>query len=34
MPPQVMDLMPETQEDFDRPKIQIDSDQMNEEYRD
>jgi hypothetical protein len=34
MPPQVMDLMPESNADFDTPKIPIDSDQMSEEYRD
>jgi hypothetical protein len=33
MPPQVMDLMPESMDDFDRAKIPIDSDQMQEDYR-
>jgi len=33
MPPQVMDLMPESNDDFDTPKIPIDPEQMNEEYR-
>ena len=31
MPPQVMDLMPETLDDFDREKIEIDPDQLNQE---
>ena len=31
MPPQVMDLMPESMDDFDRAKIPIDSDQLNQE---
>jgi len=31
MPPQVMDLMPETLDDFDREKIQIDPEQLNQE---
>jgi hypothetical protein len=34
MPPQVMDLMPESNDDFDTPKIPIDPGQMTEEYRD
>jgi hypothetical protein len=33
MPPQVMDLIPENIEDFDVPKIPIDSEQLTEEYR-
>jgi hypothetical protein len=33
MPPQVMDLMPENMDDFDRAKTPIDSEQINEEYR-
>ena len=31
MPPQVMDLMPESNDDFDRAKIPIDPDQLNQE---
>jgi hypothetical protein len=33
MPPQVMDLVPESMDDFDRAKIPIDPDQLSEEYR-
>ncbi len=34
MPPNVMNLMPKSAEDFDKPRIPIDSDQLKEEYRD
>ena len=33
LPPQVMNLMPKSSEDFDMPKIPIDSEQIKEEYR-
>ena len=33
LPPQVMDLMPKKQEDFDKPKVPIDSDHLKEEFR-